>query len=92
MTKLLATLKAALVTLVAEAPGAIREHLNVPEIQRVALTAFLGGGAGAIVPALLSSVVTLVAPQDAALAAALVTLVFDVRRRLGQGAPAPTAR
>lgn len=82
MDKLVALIK----SLLAEAPGALAGHLNVAEIQRIVLTTLLSsGGVAAILPALLASIGTIVAPQDVALATAAVTIVAEVRRRLGQG-------
>jgi hypothetical protein len=79
----------ALKTFFAAAPGAIQGHLNVAEIKRIALTTVMTSGAAAIVPALLASVTTIVAPQDAALAAAVVTIGREVYRRLGHGTTLP---
>jgi hypothetical protein len=86
MAKLATVLK----WLVATAPGAIAGHLNVSEIQRIAFATLLSSGSlAAIVPALLASIGTVVAPQDVALATALITLYTEVRRRLNHGAQLP---
>lgn len=86
----LKSLKSSVGSFLSEAPGAVAGHLNVPEIKRIALTTVLSsGGVAAVAPALLASVGTVVAPQDAALATALVTVASEVYRRLPHGTPAP---
>lgn len=69
-------------------PGAIAGHLNLAEVQRIAVATLLSGaGVAAIVPALLASVGTVIAPQDVAMVTAAITLVSEVRRRLPHGSP-----
>lgn len=77
--------QAALASFLSEVPGAIKDHLNVAEIERIAWTALTTGGASALLPALLSNVALVVQPQDAALATGLVTVIVEVARRLGHG-------
>jgi hypothetical protein len=74
-----------------EPPGALRDHLNIDELVRVVTVAVTAGGglygllellvvyAGTIFPA----------PADAGLAAAVLTLILESRRRLRQGATPP---
>lgn len=86
MSKLASFLKA----FAEAAPGALAGHLNLAEIQRIAFTTLLSSGSvAAIVPALLGAVGTVVAPQDVALATAVITIVSEVRRRLDHGVALP---
>lgn len=75
----------------AAAPGAIKAHLNVDEIFRVAVAALLaGGGAYGVLFAELSHLPQIVTPADAAAASAVMTAIVEVSRRLGHGADLPT--
>lgn len=77
----------------AAAPGAIRDHLNVAEVLRVAVAALLaGGGVYGVLFAELSHLPQIVTPADAAAAAAVLTAISEIARRLGHGTlpPVPT--
>lgn len=75
-------------------PGALKDHLNSEELLRIAITALsAGSGIFGLLEAVLSRVgVVFPAPADAALAAALMTVILETRRRLGHGEPPPAAR
>ncbi|GAC1475461.1 MAG: hypothetical protein NVSMB9_28060 [Isosphaeraceae bacterium] len=72
-------------------PGAIKNHLNVEELRRISLTSLLaGGGIFGVLQAVLQNTSSIVpAPQDAALAGAMLTVLLEVYRRLGQGEDPP---
>jgi hypothetical protein len=71
----------------AAVPGSVANHLNTEELIRIALTALTaGGGVLGLFEAVLGSVaVVFPAPADAALAAALLTVILEVCRRLRHG-------
>lgn len=71
----------------AAVPGSLRDHLNFEELARIAITALTaGGGVFGLLEAVLSQAPAVFpAPADAALAAALLTLILDVCRRLQHG-------
>jgi hypothetical protein len=74
---------------VAEAPGAVKGHLNPAEIQRIAVSAFLSSGSlYAVALALVTHLPAIVAPGDVALVTAAVSLVSEFYRRLNHGTPA----
>jgi len=73
-------------------PGAIAKHLNVQELVRIVVTTITStGSAAAILPALLAHVGLFVAAPDVAFASALLTVIVEIVRRLGHGAPLPAA-
>ena len=68
------------------APDALKGHLNLAELIRIAVTtAVAGGGAYEVFRALAESIDAWVAPGDVGLATAVCVLVLEVWRRLGQG-------
>lgn len=68
------------------APDAIRGHLNVSELIRIAVaTVLAGGGVYEVVRSLAASIEQWVAPGDAGLATAAFVLVLEIWRRLKQG-------
>jgi cobalamin synthase len=70
-----------------EVPGSLKGHLNQEELVRVSVTALTaGGGLFGLLQALSLSVGSIFpAPSDAALAAALLTAILEILRRLGHG-------
>ena len=74
-----------------EVPGAIKAHLNTEELVRVAVTSITAGlGLFGTLQALALEVGTIFpAPSDAALAAALLAFILEIRRRLNQGREPP---
>lgn len=86
-----ALLTRAVASFLGEVPGAIRNHVNVQELARVAVAALLaGGGAWGVAAAVATHLPQIVTPDDLVLATAAVTALSELRRRLGQGAPVPT--
>jgi hypothetical protein len=77
----------------AEVPGALKDHLNGSEVTRVVIAALsAGGGVFGVLQALATHAgVIFPAPPDAALATAVLTLILEAHRRLGQGAEPPAA-
>lgn len=73
------------------ASGAIRAHLNVAELLRIALTAAVTGGGlyGALEGIAASSGAVFPLPGEAALATTILTLVVEAWRRTRHGAPLP---
>jgi hypothetical protein len=71
----------------AEVPGAIKGHLNIVELIRIAVMALAaGGGIFGLLQAIELNVGQIFpAPADAGLASAVLTLLLEVLRRLGQG-------
>jgi len=71
----------------AAVPGALRGHLNVEELARIAVTAVSAGGGifGVLHAVAADAGVVFPAPPDAALAAALLTMILEGSRRLDQG-------
>ena len=68
------------------APDALKDHLNVAELIRIAVTTVLaGGGAYEVFRALAGSIDQWVAPGDVGLVTAICVLVLEVWRRLRQG-------
>lgn len=76
----------------ATAPGAIQKHLNVEELTRIVIASVTaGGGLFAILQAVMLHTGTIFpSPPDAALAAAVLTTIVEVHRRLGHGEAPPT--
>ena len=73
-------------------PGSLKNHLNAEELIRIATTALTAGGGvyGVLQAIILGAGTIFPAPGDAALAAALLTTILEVLRRLGHGtAPGP---
>jgi hypothetical protein len=70
-----------------EVPGSLKGHLNREELVRVSLTAVTAGGGlfGLLQAISLSAGTIFPAPTDAALAAAVLTAILEVLRRLGHG-------
>jgi hypothetical protein len=77
-------------TFFGQAPGSLKRHLNTEELIRITLTSALaGGGLFGLVQALASSTETIFpASTDAALAAAVLTVILETLRRLGHGVEA----
>jgi hypothetical protein len=75
------------VTYLEEVPGSLSGHLNREELVRVSVTALAaGGGLFGLLQALALSAGTIFpAPTDAALAAAVLTAILEVLRRLTHG-------
>ena len=71
----------------AAVPGSLMDHLNSEELIRIAITALTaGGGVLGIFEGVLGGVARVFpAPADAALAAALLTAILEVCRRLRHG-------
>ena len=69
------------------APGALKNHLNRVELVRITVTALMaGGGTLGFLQAIFLNVGTIFpAPSDAALAAAVLTIILESLRRLGHG-------
>jgi hypothetical protein len=69
-------------------PGAIRAHLNTVEIARIAAATLLSGGTvWGVLEVLATKIPEWVSPDYASVVTALFILLFEVRRRLGQGTP-----
>ncbi len=68
-------------------PGSLRNHLNVEELGRITITSLsAGGGLFGLVQALTLNAGTIFpATADAALATAVMTMILEAHRRLGQG-------
>lgn len=93
--RILSRLLALLRTFFAAVPGSLKDHLNPQELSRISVTAFsAGGGVFGVLQAVAADTATIFpAPADAALAAAVLTTVIEVRRRLAQGQePTPAPR
>jgi hypothetical protein len=75
----------------AEAPDAIKNHLNTTELLRIAVAALTtGGGVFSVLQAIVVNAGTIFpAPADAALATAVFTVILEVNRRLNHGAEPP---
>lgn len=71
----------------AAAPGAIKSHLNAQELVRITVAAVAAGGGvfGVLQAVVLNAGTIFPAPADAALAAAVLTLILEANRRLGHG-------
>lgn len=78
----------------AEVPGSIQGHLNSEELVRVVVTGLsAGGGALGFLELIRADAgVLFPAPNDAALATAVLTVILEVRRRLTHGADVSKAR
>src|SRR4051812_8180585 len=75
----------------AAAPGAVRDHLNVDEMFRVAVAALLaGGGAHGGPVAQTAHLPQIVPPADASAATAVLAAFVEIYRRLNHGATLPT--
>jgi hypothetical protein len=75
-------------------PGSLRNHLNIEELGRITITSLTaGGGLFGLVQALtLTAGLIFPATADAALATAVMTMILETYRRLGQGQePVPSA-
>src|SRR4051794_28877150 len=67
-------------------PKALAGHLNVQELLRIAVTAVVsGGGAAAILPAVLAHIDLVVAAPDVAVVTAGIAFLVEVVRRLQHG-------
>ncbi len=77
---------------VGPAANSIKGHLNVVELIKVAISAVAsGGGVLGILQAALPAIgLIFPLPQDAALAAAVLTAIGEVIRRLSHGGPPPS--
>ena len=65
---------------------AIRDHLNVREIVRIIIvTIVAGGGTAGVVSAVKDDLPAIVQPGDVVLAASVLTVIEEVRRRLNHG-------
>jgi hypothetical protein len=75
------------VTFFSVAPGALQSHLNTEELMRIAVASLsAGGGIFGLLEAIMRSAgVVFPAPSDAALAAALLTMILESHRRLQHG-------
>jgi hypothetical protein len=78
----------------AAVPGSIKGHLNTEELVRVLMTGLsAGGGVLGLLELLRADVgVLFPAPNDAALAATVLTLLLEIRRRLTHGVAASNVR
>jgi hypothetical protein len=67
--------------------GSLKNHLNIEELARIALTALAaGGGVFGLLEALMKQAgVVFPSASDAALAAIVMTVILEGHRRLGQG-------
>ncbi len=73
-------------------PNAIKDHLNVEELVRIAVTSFISaGGSAAVLPALLAHVDLFVDPTDVGVVTAVLTLIIEIVRRLEHGTELPAA-
>lgn len=80
----------AILKFLGQVPTAVKDHINVQEAVRIAVAAVLaGGGAGGVAFALVSHLPDIVTAGDLTLATALVTVVVETLRRLGQGSAIP---
>jgi hypothetical protein len=72
----------------AAVPGSIQGHLNSEELVRVLVTGLsAGGGVLGLLELIRADVgVLFPAPNDAALASAVLTILIEIRRRLTHGA------
>src|SRR4051794_28890756 len=70
------------------APNSLKNHLNREELARVTITSLGAGGGlfGLLQAIVLGAGVIFPAPTDAALAAAVLTVILEVIRRLRHGA------
>ena len=76
-------------------PGTIKSHLNTEELLRIAVTALTAGGGvfGLLEAVMRSAGLIFPAPSDAALAAAVLTMILESHRRLQHGSdPIPRMR
>ena len=78
----------------AEVPGSIQGHLNSEELVRVVVAGLSAGGGvlGCLEMIRSDAGVLFPAPNDAALATAVITVILEVRRRLTHGAKLSNAR
>jgi hypothetical protein len=80
---------------VSAVPGSLKNHLNVQELSRVTVAAIsAGGGVFSILQAISAHLGTIFpSATDAAVAAVVLTMILEARRRLGHGGePIPPAR
>jgi hypothetical protein len=71
------------------AEGSLKDHLNVQELTRIAVTALAAGGGvfGLLDTIVHEAGVVFPSPGDAAVAAVVLTVILEGRRRLSHGEP-----
>lgn len=70
-----------------EVRGHLKGHLNLQELVKVVLIALAHGATvHAVLSAIAGDLGNIVAPADLSVAVATLTLIAEIRRRLGEGA------